>query len=112
MHLETDCRLAFIIKSEAWYRDVLIDEHPTLSVMASSSGGGVDWEFSIEEQHLGCWTTRVLIFADAYKAFTQMPEFFETMAKAKPSTLREVIAILDELGAVDETARINPNAPR
>jgi hypothetical protein len=46
-----------------------------------------------------------VIFSDAYAAFTEIPEFFATLAAAQFTALHEVQAALDALGAADETRR-------
>jgi hypothetical protein len=113
MKLSEDTHLAYTVAHEAWYWRG--DENPFVMVAASAkgSGGGVAWEFQIEEMELGGKpTTRVKVFDDAYAAFAQIPEFFAAFADAPPSTLRAVIAALDAMGAVDETERISPHAEK
>lgn len=110
MNIPDDCHLAYIVSHEAWYWAVsrTPDEKPHLNVQASARGssGRAAWEFDISEHELGgklC--TRIEMFDDAYAAFADIPEFFVLLREHQPGTLREVRAILDGLGAVDETQR-------
>lgn len=117
MNLPADTHLAYIVWQEAWYSQPgsgVPYEKPYLMVMASAkgTGGGVAWEFPIEEDDLGGPVTRVLMFDDAYDAFVQMPEFFAALVEEKPKTLDAVRTILDRFGAVDETDRVSPYAVR
>ena len=52
------------------------------------------------------------MFQDSYAAFTEIAPFFATLADQRPTTLDEVRAILDGLGAVDETPRTSPYPDR
>jgi hypothetical protein len=113
MNLPEDTHLAYTVWHEAWYADAsrIPGELPHLMVSASAkgSGGGVAWEFQVDEEELGReMVTRVKMFDDAYPALTQMPEFFAALAEQQPATLAEVRAILNGLGAVDETERVSP----
>ncbi|WP_280389887.1 hypothetical protein [Nocardia wallacei] len=110
MKLDDGCRIEYIIWSEAWFADASPSEFPRINIISAAEGGGVDWEFNVIERQLDGWTTQVLVFADAYNAFVDIPEFFAAMAETQPRFLHEVIAILDEMGAVDGTPRVNPHA--
>lgn len=117
MNLPEDTHLAYTVWHEAWYADLnrIPGEEPHLMVAASAegSGGGVAWEFQIDGYQLGREpVTRVKMFDDAYAAFAQMPEFFAVLAEQTPQTLDDVRAILDALGAVDETPRVSPYPER
>jgi len=113
LNLPSDCHLAYIVWQEAWYSQASasLNEHPHLMVSASArgSGGGVAWEFQIDGYELGgSPVTRVKMFEDSYAALTDIPEFFAALAEERPVTLDQVRAILDSLGAVDETERVSP----
>jgi hypothetical protein len=111
MNLPEDTHLAYIVWAEAWYHDANSNEEPFLMISASAkgSGGGAAWEFQVDGYELvGKPVTRVKMFYDAYAALAQMPEFFTALAGQQPLTLDEVRAILDGLGAVDETPRVSP----
>lgn len=117
MNLPEDTHLAYTVWHEAWYADATRDatEHPNLMVAASAkgSGGGVAWEFQIDGYELGgkpC--TCVEMFDDAYAALAQIPEFFTALTERQPGTIEEIRAILDGLGAVDETERVSPYTGR
>jgi hypothetical protein len=117
MNIPEDCHLAYIVSHEAWYWDAsrAPGENPHLSVSASGkgSGGGVAWEFDIEEMELGGKpVTRVKVFDDAYAAFAQVPELFAALADGGGTTLAAVRDLLDMLGAVDETERVSPYAEK
>jgi hypothetical protein len=113
MNLPDDTHLAYIVSHEAWYYRG--DGKPSLSVSASANGGGVAWEFEIEEMELGGKpVTRVKVFDDAYAAFAQVPELFAALADGAGTTLTACRGLLDMLGAADETGRTGPRgeAPR
>lgn len=115
MNLPAGTHLAYIVTDEAWYYDRTRwpGDLPHLSVSASAKGegGGAAWEFQVNERELGGeQVTRVEMFYDAYAAFLQEPELFAALAEQQPRTLAEVRALLDSMGAVDETDRVNPYA--
>jgi hypothetical protein len=115
MQLPEDTHLAYHVWSEAWYTKAVRDKRPSIGVAASAqgTGGGVAWAFQITQYELGgkdC--TLIEAFSDAYAAFTQVPELFAAFAEHAPGTLAEVRGILDNLGAVDETARVDPHIKR
>jgi hypothetical protein len=107
MQLPEDTHLAYVVSHEAWYANAMPDRHPEINVMAAAEGGGVAWEFSVEEVDLGSSgpAIRVKVFDDAFAAFAQLPEFFALLAAEKADTLDSVCRILDRLGAADETER-------
>lgn len=104
-----DCHLAYIVSHEAWYAQTPgVIDRPSISVSASSSGGGVAWEFTVEEyDHGNTHPIRVGMFSDAFDAFAQIPEFFTRLTDGA-ETLDDVRAILDSIGARDETERREP----
>lgn len=117
--LPEDTHLAYIVSHEAWYaKGAGIGDRREINISASAegSGGGVAWEFSVEEVDLGqsrpVPALRVKVFDDAFAAFAQIPEFFATLAAQAPASLRDVTALLDYMGAVDETKRTSPYADR
>ncbi|MFI6510072.1 hypothetical protein ACIBCT_20905 [Streptosporangium sp. NPDC050855] len=115
MNLPDDCYLTYVIAHEAWYAKVpgTVDV-PQLSIVASSRGGGCAWEFVAKEIELGQRTPsiRLDIFDDAFAAFEQLPGFFKTIGEVKPTTLAELVDILNGLGAVDDTERVEPERIR
>lgn len=116
MNLPEGTHLAYIVWRESWwYGKDGTSEPPSVMISASAKGegGGVAWEFPIEELELGGKpVTRAKIFYDAYEAFTQVPELFAALADGGGTTLAAVIQLLDMLGAVDETERTSPHASR
>lgn len=114
--LPEDTHLAYTVSHEAWYaRHPGIVDQPQIMVAASAqgSGGGVGWEFSVSEHDFD--RTRpisIRLFDDAFAAFTQIPEFFAAVAAEGTGTLDGVRALLDRLGAVDETDREDPATHR
>lgn len=107
-------RLAYIVSREAWYSRVpgASARRPDINVMASAGGGGVAWEFTVEEVEIGSETAiRVKVFDDAFAAFTQIPEFFTRLAAGQVTTLDDVRELLACMGAADETQRRDPDAP-
>ena len=107
MQLPEDSRLAYIVSHEAWYARSMPDGQPEMSVMAAADGGGVAWEFTVEEVELGPPrpALRIKVFDDAFAAFTQIPEFFAALATGDYTTLDAVRSLLDGLGAADDTDR-------
>ncbi|MDH2424792.1 hypothetical protein [Sphaerisporangium sp. TRM90804] len=106
MQMPDGCRLAYVVAHEAWYGQVLgVVDRPRVWV-AAAAGGGVEWEFSVEEVDYGHRAIRVDIFHDAFDAFRQIPEFFAALAEQRTTTLPEVVAILAGMGAVDQTERV------
>ncbi|MBF6326514.1 hypothetical protein IU451_28860 [Nocardia cyriacigeorgica] len=55
-------------------------------------------------------SVHAVVFEDAFKAFAQVPELFALLAELEPTSIQTVIMILDQLGAVDVTRRVNPHA--
>lgn len=113
MQLPEDCRLAYVVGAEAWYARSDPSSRPYVSVMAAADGGGAAWEFQVEERDdVRPGTVQVQAFDDAFDAFVQVPEFFAALAEQQPSSLAAVVAILNELGARDDTQRANPYASK
>jgi hypothetical protein len=106
--LPEDTHLTYVVSHEAWYAKQV--DRPQINVMASADGGGCAWEFTVEEVDLGSHgpAIRVKVFDDAFAAFTQIPEFFDDLAADEIGTLDSVRALLDGMGAVDETKRTPP----
>lgn len=116
MNLPDDCTLAYTVNHESKYYRLYREATGTmtgrsLGVAASASGGGVAWEFVVEEHRLGKGAVQLQIFDDAFAALAQIPEFFAALAEQEPTSLDAVRAILDELGAVDQTTRAVTSAP-
>ena len=110
--LPEDTHLAYTVTHEAWYARSLPDDRREINIAASAGPGvGVAWDFTVEEVNLGSHgpAIRVKIFDDAFAAFTQIPEFFAALASEGVADLRDVCAVLDGMGAVDETERRGPH---
>lgn len=104
--IDEDCTFTYVVSKEAWYASALIDELPSLNISAESDGGGVKWEFNVQEHQLGgkpC--LRLRVFDDAFEAFNDIPEFFTALHQERPTTLDGLRALLAKLGAVDRTER-------
>jgi hypothetical protein len=112
--LPDDTHLAYVVSHEAWYGTRDIVRRPQINVAASAhgSGGGVRWEFTVEEVDLGSHgkPIRLKIFDDAFAAFAEIPEFFASLNEDGAGALDDVRHLLDSLGAVDETERKSPIA--
>ncbi len=106
MNLPADAFLDYVIAKEAYYARVTRDE-PEIQIRASSREDGVHWEFSaIQVGNIG---VQICIFDDAWQAFTDLPEFFQALTgRGKGATLDDVRDILDGLGGVDSTQRMEP----
>lgn len=102
--------LAYTVYHEAhWWLGLLPHLRPDdgrrcvqVAASAKGAGGGVAWEFGVQE-YASINALCVDMFGDAWPAFRQIPEFFDRLPDC--DTLDAVRALLDELGAVDETER-------
>ncbi len=97
----------YYVPAEAWYADTLgrirDDE---VCVSAAAETGGVAWEFAFKMAEHGL---RIEMFNDAFSCFAHVPELFTALADEQPTTLADVRAILDRLGATDSTPRVKPS---
>jgi hypothetical protein len=114
MHLDADCYLTFNVNHQEHYYETLkaagAASGRSVNVHSTSHGGGVAWEFAIEEVEIekGRMCTRARIFDGAYPAFTQVPELFRVLARQRPHRIEDVVAILLGVGAMDTTTRTDP----
>lgn len=106
--LPEDCYLAYIVMHEAYWapRTWIPNEKPTVMVQAASNGGGVGWEFAVED-YASINAVRLAMFSDSWAALTQIPEFFAALAAGEVSSLADARVLLDRLGAVDRTERVS-----
>lgn len=112
MNIPDDCFFAYTVMHEAFYASVLNGKRE-ISVSASAHEGGCLWEFMVEEVDLGGHpNVKVNIFDDAFDAFAQIPEFFARLTTERPTDLKQVARILDDLGARDTTERIDRDGKR
>ena len=116
MNLSKDCYLAYYVNDEASYAAVLKPigampyDVPSLGICSASTGGGVDWEFVVTEHELNSTTIKVAMFAEAFPALQQIPEFFAFLVDQAPAALDVVRAWLDSVGAKDVTDRSTPQS--
>lgn len=95
-----------------WYARRLADRRPTLMVAKAADGGGCAWEFTVVHKQFTVVDQAVIqvrVFNDGFAAFTEMAPFFAALAEQQPTTLDQVRVILDGLGVVDATERVDPN---
>lgn len=104
--------LTYFVHHEAWYAHVpgAPRTEPHLVVCGGSADDSGAWEFRVSEHGINGGTVKVSVFADAFAAFRQIPEFFAALATQSPRTLSAVCALLDSLGARDITARTERGA--
>jgi len=118
MKLANGTKLSYHVTEESWYarmpspgRGGLQPEHPEVFIGAYHPDGSATWEFAVRD-HVwrgGGHALRLEMFSDSWAALREMPEFFEALSGSDPpSTLDDVKALLDSLGAVDTTERIAP----
>jgi hypothetical protein len=109
MNLPRDCFLDYVITKEAYYAHVTrAHSDPEIWIRASAREGGVAWEFSAVQ--VGNIGVKLDVFDDAWQAFNDLPEFFQSLAaRGKGVTLDDVRETLDRLGAVDSTQRVDPD---
>lgn len=115
MEMPEGTHLAYVIYHETkWWGQMCRHDRPNegrrcVQVYASAkgAGGGTAWEFSVigydfdrTEKPL-----RICMFDDAWMAFAQVPEFFAALTDDTVKRLDDIRALLDQLGAVDETER-------
>lgn len=113
MELPDDTHLAYTVAHEAWYWRGDENDYVMIAASAKGSGGGVAWEFQVEEMELGGkQVIRVKVFDDAFAAFADVPGLFAALADGRAGTLVTVREVLDDLGAVDETERKSPYAEK
>ncbi len=113
MNLPDGCELVYIVPGEAWYRNSVKDELPSVQVVAHYRYGGCDWEFDVQEGYLysdGGPSLLLRMFDDAWGAFDQIPEFFTALQTQQPHTLTELRRLLDSIGARDVTQRERTHA--
>jgi hypothetical protein len=96
--------LAYVVSHEAWYRQTV--DRPEINVVAAVTDDGCAWEFTVEQIDLGSCgpAIRVKVFDDAFAAYDEIPEFFTGLAGGI-TTLEQVQALLNGMGAIDETPR-------
>ena len=119
MNIPPDTRFAYAVTHEAWYCTAIrTHDRQSVLIQAAADGGGVAWEFIVEQvehfqiDNLGCGPAlRLKMFDDAWDAFVQVPEFFSALQAKRPQHLTALREILDEIGAVDITARTDPDRP-
>jgi len=103
----------YAVNTEAWWWDASVsaDMRATLTVAkATHDARGCEWEFTIVRHDFSDGShIKVSMFDDVFAAFSEMAPFFAALADRKPTTLDGVRAILDGLGVVDATERVNPN---
>lgn len=73
----------------------------------------IHWEMNIRERGIreGDTHVEVEVPTGAFCAFVQMHSFFALLAEQEPTTLLQVTAILDALGAEDRS-QVNKPGPR
>lgn len=103
--------LAYHLPHEARYwranRDRYQDRRQVgVTASAQGQGGGAAWEFYLVEYLLGGKPAlRLKMFADSWSALAEIAPFFADLAAGSVKTLDDVVRLLNELGAVDETER-------
>lgn len=113
--LDPDLYRAFIVNHEAWYHVAAtrgLPDHlrlPSLQIQLASKGGGVKWEFEIEEHDHGSSgkALRACIFDDAWAAFHDVPDLFAVLSDLSEggTTLADLPRVLRTLGFRDITER-------
>jgi hypothetical protein len=106
LRLREGTHLAYEVVHEAWYASAPgVVDGPEINVSASVDDDGVAWEFAVEQADTGAGPAiRLRIWDAAFPAYTQIPEFFAGLAGGI-TTLEQVRALLESMGAVDETKR-------
>ncbi|MGV9336641.1 hypothetical protein [Nocardia sp. NPDC003726] len=107
---------AYVLVHEAWYTNPQRVQRPTLTVAVRDQDGAEEAEFEFEELPPGTLapdsSLKLRVFDDAFGALAQLPEFLAALAAERPTTVAELVAILDRLGAEDITVRTRPGDAR
>jgi hypothetical protein len=106
-----DTYLAYTVYHETyWWSQITPVEsrpnegRPCVQIHCASRGGGVKWEFGVVEHDLYRPALKLGIFDEGWEAFRVLRPFFDGLADVH--SLDGVRALLDSLGAVDETERV------
>ena len=96
---------AFIIPSEAWYKDI-IKEKPYITIGFYCESGGTEGEFKIAWEDFGI---QLMAFHDSWEVLGRMPELIELMAgisaKKMNPTIWQFARMLEDIGFKDITER-------
>lgn len=119
--VEYEARLTYVIVGECWYASSLDQvDRSSIEITALVPGNGCLWHFGLFEHETDKGgddipgapaenTLRLEIFADGFAAFAEIPGFFRNLARYQPTSIAEVRATLDRMGAADLTPRVNPS---
>lgn len=113
----SESRLSYVISHEAHYKSVVKGREINVQREALTEDGhhdGVHWEFGFEWHDFGSRgdAVQVKLFDDAWVAFSEIPEFFQALARRCTSEgmasmpPAAVAALLDEHGFTDITPRV------
>lgn len=108
MQLPEGTYLSYHASHEAWHWEMSRNhgDPPQFVIAAQYPEGGSAWSFSVVRDEYGA---QLRTYEDGWRAFVDVPEFFAGLAElGDNTTLEQVRALLDRLGAVDETPRVRP----
>lgn len=103
--------VGFHVVRESYYWPVMSEQWKAMDKavlnigLFSTTGGGCRWEFVIDEEEGGA--LRLKVFDGAWVAFTQIPEFFESLAGlGRSAEVEDVVELMASLGYRDFTKRV------
>ncbi|MGY5210019.1 hypothetical protein [Nocardia gipuzkoensis] len=107
---------AYVLVHEAWYTNPARVQRPTLTIAIRDQDSDEAAEFEFEELPPGTLapdsSLKLRLFDDAFGALAQLPEFLAALSAERPTTIAELVTILDRLGARDITVRTRPGDER
>src|SRR5689334_5132436 len=102
-NLPGNTRLTYTVMHEAHWASLAwtgLGEPDQINI-AATAGQGARWEFVVFEKD---GKARLCMYDEAWPAFQEIPDFFAALPGLR--TLDDVRALLDRLGAVDDTERV------
>ena len=107
--ISRECEInGFYVCNEAYYAEHIKEMVPEIMIGRYAFENGCAFEFCLE---FGSTAPRIMVFNDAWRAFSEMTEFFSLFASlhGKNISQNEVVAELIKLGYTDLTERERPS---
>jgi len=103
------CRLAWSIEGEAWYAGSLDRERRRqVIIMSACEDGGIDWDVFVSPAGTGLRRSLSIAYRPSRDAMRDIPGIIRAIQSGEVRTVRDLIAMLREAGALDETERDRP----
>jgi hypothetical protein len=102
------CRLAYSIEGEAWYAGSLDRERRRqVIIMSAREGDGIDWDVFVSPAGT-MLRPRLATTRPGRGVMRDIPGIIGAIQSGEIRTVRGLIAVLREAGALDETERDRP----